>query len=78
MTKSRDIPFSKMQKISGSGVFIKRFGQYGKTEMKPYAHRDDYYIVVLLTDGSATVEVDFEKKRIVNRRYTDRVTMAGT
>ncbi len=50
-----------MQKISPSGVFLKHFVQYGKTEMRPYAHRDDYYVVALLTDGSAAVEVDFER-----------------
>lgn len=61
MTKSKEIPFSRMQKISPSGVFLKHFVQYGKTEMRPYAHRDDYYVVALLTDGSAAVEVDFER-----------------
>lgn len=61
MTKSKEIPFSRMQKISPSGVFLKHFVQYGKTEMRPYAHRDDYYVVALLTDGSVAVEVDFER-----------------
>lgn len=32
--------------------------------MKPDAHRDDYYIFVLLTEGSAAVEIDFEKKEL--------------
>lgn len=64
MAKPRDIPFSQMQKISDSGIFIKHFSRTGKTTMKPHAHRDDYYIVVLLTDGSATVEVDFETKEL--------------
>ncbi len=54
-----------MRNISGSGVFVKHFVQDGKVEMKPYAHRDDYYIVVLLTDGSAAVEIDFERKEMV-------------
>lgn len=61
MAKSKDIPFSRMQKISPSGVFLKHFVQYGKTEMRHYAHRDDYYVVALLTDGSVAVEVDFER-----------------
>lgn len=61
MTKSKNIPFSKMQKISGSGIFIKRFNQLERTAMKAYAHRDDYYMIVLLTAGSATVEVDFQR-----------------
>lgn len=64
MTKPKEIPVSIMRKISGSGVFVKRFGQFGKTPMKQYAHRDDYYIVALLTDGSASVEVDFERKEL--------------
>lgn len=65
MAKPREIPFSKMQKISGSGVFVKRFGHFGRVAMKQYAHRDDYYIVVMLTEGSAAVEIDFEKKMLV-------------
>lgn len=66
MPKPSDIPFSKMLEISDSGVFIKRFSQYGQVTMKTHAHRDDYYMVVLLSDGEATVEVDFEKMRLKN------------
>lgn len=62
MTKPRDIPFSKMHTISDAGVFVKRFGQYGKVAMKSYAHRDDYYIFALLTEGKVAVEIDFERK----------------
>lgn len=61
MPKSKDIPFSRMQKISGSGVFVKRFSQLERTAMKAYAHRDDYYMVVLLTAGRAAVEIDFQR-----------------
>lgn len=61
MPKAKDLPFSSMQKISRSGVFLKHFDQYGRTEMRTYAHRDDYYIVALITDGSAALEVDFER-----------------
>lgn len=61
MTKDKGLPFSRMQTISPSGVFLKHFSQYGDTEMRPYAHRDDYYIMVLLTKGSAALEVDFER-----------------
>ena len=50
-----------MQNISDSGVFIKRFGDNAKVAMKPYAHRDDYYIAVLLTEETALVEIDFER-----------------
>lgn len=38
-----------MQDVSRSGVFLKHFVQYGKTEMRQYTHRNDYYIVALLT-----------------------------
>lgn len=61
MPKAKDLPLSHMQKISPSGVFLKHFVQYGKTEMRSYAHRDDYYIITLLTDGSATLDIDFER-----------------
>lgn len=61
MPKNKDLPLSHMQKISSAGVFLKHFSQYGKTEMRSYAHRDDYYIVAMLTDGSAAIEVDFER-----------------
>lgn len=64
MSKPKDIPLSRMQKLSESGIFVKRFDQYGKVTMKTYAHRDDYYIVVILTEGSATVEIDFERKKL--------------
>lgn len=61
MPNSKDLPISLMQKISPTGVFLKHFAQFGKTEMRPYAHHDDYYIVAMLTDGSAALEVDFER-----------------
>lgn len=61
MPKNRELPFSHMQNISQSGIFLKHFVQYGNTEMRSYAHRDDYYIVAILTDGSAALEVDFER-----------------
>lgn len=64
MPKPKDIPFSRMQKISESGVFVKRFGRYGKASMKPYAHRDDYYVIALLADGTAAVEIDFDRKEL--------------
>lgn len=62
--KHTEIPFSRMQKISVSGVFVKRFGKLGKSAMKTYAHRDDYYLIVLLTGGSAVAEIDFERKEL--------------
>lgn len=64
MTKSKDIPYLQMQNISGSGVFIKRFGDNARAAMKHYAHRDDYYIVVVMTEGAAAAEVDFERKEL--------------
>ena len=65
MPKQRDIPFSRIQEISGTGVFAKRLGDDEKTSNKLYdAHRDDYYIILLLTRGSAEVEIDFEKKEL--------------
>lgn len=50
-----------MQIISDAPVFVKHFSSYGNVAMKTEAHRDDYYIVAFLTDGSATVEIDFEQ-----------------
>lgn len=64
MSKPKDLPVSRMQVLSGSGVFVKRFDRYGESRMKHYAHRDDYYIVTMLTDGSAPVEIDFERKEL--------------
>ena len=61
MPRSKDLPFSEMQKISDSGIFVKRFDHFGKTPMKPYAHRDDYYMFGILTQGSAAIEIDFER-----------------
>lgn len=53
-----------MYDISDSGVFVKRFSRNGEVSMKSYAHRDDYYIMVLLAEGEAAVEIDFELKRL--------------
>lgn len=64
MPKPKDIPFSSMKNISASGVFVKQFDRSRKTEMKDFAHRDDYYMVVFLTEGAAEVEVDFERKKL--------------
>lgn len=61
MPRSKELPFSEMQKISDSGIFVKRFDYFGKTPMKLYAHRDDYYMFGILTQGSAAIEIDFER-----------------
>lgn len=53
-----------MRDISESGVFVKRFGHDMKVPMKPYAHRDDYHIMAILTEGSTAVEIDFERKEL--------------
>ena len=60
MPKNKELPFSyrHMQKISPAGVFMKHFIRNGKTEMCSYAHRDDYYIVVVLTAGSASLKIE--------------------
>lgn len=64
MSKPKAIPISEMQELSGSVVFVKRFCRYGNVKMRSYAHRDDYYIVALLTGGSAAVNIDFERKEL--------------
>lgn len=64
MTKTRNIPYSQMRNISATGTFVKRFGHPARVAMKPYAHRDDYYIIALLTEGCAGVEIDFERKHL--------------
>lgn len=61
MQKTHEIPFSQMHEISSSGVFVKHFSGFGKTKMKSYAHRDDYFIIVMLTEGTPNVEIDFER-----------------
>lgn len=58
------IPFSKMTDRSLSGVFVKRFGLPGTDALRSYAHRDDYYIIAIITTGTADVDIDFERKRI--------------
>lgn len=49
-----------MQKLSDAPVFVKHFSQHGRVAMRSEAHRDDYYILALLTEGFASVEIDFE------------------
>lgn len=64
MSKSCDIPLSQMRNISDSGIFVKRFCQYGKVSMKSYVHRDDYYIIVLLINGLVAVDIDYERRNM--------------
>ena len=62
--KPTEIPFSMMRDISDSGMFVKRFGAHVNVPMKDYAHRDDYFILALMTAGKASVNVDFAKKEL--------------
>lgn len=64
MPRPTEIPFSKMQQISGSGVFVKRLGRHVNGMPRSDAHRDDYFIIVLLTAGRASAEIDFERKQL--------------
>lgn len=64
MPRPTEIPFSRMQQISPSGVFVKRFGRHGHDTLRSDAHRDDYFIIVLLTAGTAYAEIDFERKQL--------------
>lgn len=64
MPRPTKIPFSKMQQISGSGVFVKRLGRHENGMPRSDAHRDDYFIIVLLTGGRASAEIDFERKQL--------------
>lgn len=43
-----------------SGILVKRLDKDSAPEMKSYPHRDDYYIIVLVTRGTVAVAVDFE------------------
>lgn len=43
-----------------SGILVKRLDKDSVPEMKSYPHRDDYYIIVLVTRGTVAVAVDFE------------------
>lgn len=43
-----------------SGLLVKRLDKDSAHVMKSYPHRDDYYIIVLVTGGTVSVAVDFE------------------
>lgn len=64
MPRPIEIPFPKMQQISGSRVFVKRLGPHVNGMPRSDAHRDDYFIIVLLTAGRASAEIDFERKQL--------------
>ncbi len=64
MPEIRRIPFSAMQNLSPTGVFIKHFSRYGRVVMRSEAHRDDYYLIAFITDGNVAVDIDFEKKSL--------------
>lgn len=56
----RQIPLHALGDTPVPWLFVKRILSDGRSEMRSYPHRDDYYMIVLITAGEATVSVDFK------------------
>lgn len=59
--KSNNIPRHTLKDRENPGLFIKRIGRHADEAMKTYPHRDDYFMIVVITGGSALVSVDFRE-----------------
>lgn len=59
--KPEKIPFLTLTDAAVPGLFVKSIQREGHNRMKTFAHRDEYYMIVLITQGCASVSVDFEE-----------------
>lgn len=59
--KPEKIPFLTLTDAAVPGLFVKSIQRDGHNRMKTFAHRDDYYMIVLITQGCASISVDFEE-----------------
>lgn len=60
MNRSRHIPRHSLDDSPLTGMFVKRLGVDGGTVIKSYPHRDDYYMIVVISKGRAEVAVVFD------------------
>ena len=61
MNKPRHIPLQTLKGSPTPGLFVKRIGEGERGAMKHDAHRDDYYMIALITEGRAIMSVDFKE-----------------
>lgn len=59
--KPRDIPHYTLNRCSTPGFFVKRLFDDSLHMAKDHPHRDDYHMVVFITEGTAKGLIDFEE-----------------
>lgn len=59
--KPRDIPHYTLNGCSTPGFFVKRLFDDSLHMAKDHPHRDDYHMVVFITEGTAKGLIDFEE-----------------
>lgn len=58
-TKRNSIPRHTLDGTPTPGLFVKRMASGEPDTMRSYPHRDDYYMIVLVTGGEAALSIDF-------------------
>jgi AraC family transcriptional regulator, transcriptional activator of pobA len=63
---SNTIPLNTMTTMFGSGIALAkaRDKELGELASSNQAHRDDYHLFFFLENGTATIEIDFQKYKI--------------
>ncbi|MFV0397211.1 MAG: helix-turn-helix domain-containing protein [Bacteroidales bacterium] len=56
------IPTHKISEFFPEGIFIRRIEETDQPLSNDYAHRDDYFIFVLMEKGNTSVMIDFEER----------------
>lgn len=64
MSRPKSIPLHTLDGSPGPGIHIKRLTASNSHTLRHYGHRDNYYLLVLMTRGRATLAVDFEERAI--------------
>lgn len=61
LNKPRHIPRHTLNDSPTPGLFVKHIDRGSEESMKYYPHRDDYYMMAILTNGSASLSIDFKE-----------------
>lgn len=64
MERSAPIREHKSFQASGCGILLKKIVPGSVHEPKRYIHRDDYYLFVLIENGSCEINIDFKPHRL--------------
>lgn len=59
--KSGTIPINRLSARSETGIFVKHSTDWEQHGTVDFIHRDDYYVLAILLNGSATALADFKE-----------------